>query len=304
MKRIRFSCCALCAFAVAWLAVSSARLSAQEPIPQKPSAPADATKAAPEQDPVAAMQKAFADAQMVVDVKAQTITMPCVIGQPADPIEFLLVHERGKTHEALFVTKVKASLLNGAFLLLGYEPGKNARSVERVPLPTPEEVAKGAPMVDIFPPEGMKVWFTAKWKRVDDEGNEEAMAAAVEDMILDLATERSIEDIEWIYLGGNMAPLYRNEPPVFIGDYEGNLASTIYRSPPNHLVTAKHSGADDDERWWLTELVPPPGTEVTLTIHRQRPQLVIDRDQRIEKRRAADAADKGKDVAAPPQTKR
>ena len=86
----------------------------------------------PPQDPVADMLKAIKDAGLVVDTAAKTIVVPAVMGRPADPIEFVLVHRRGKGHETLFVTDVKASILNAAMLLIGFQPGENAKSVERV----------------------------------------------------------------------------------------------------------------------------------------------------------------------------
>ena len=251
----------------------------------------------PPQDPVADMLKAIKDAGLVVDTAAKTIVVPAVMGRPADPIEFVLVHRRGKGHETLFVTDVKASILNAAMLLIGFQPGENAKSVERVPLPTPEEVAKGALLADTFPPKGMNVWFVARWKKTDLEGKEIDVEVPVEDLILDLATQRAIEDVDWIYLGGNLAPLYRNEPPVFIGDYEGNLVSQVYRAPANHLVTVRHAAADDDERWWITELAPPPDTPVQLVISREQPKLHQERAERIQKRKAAEAAAAPKDGA-------
>ncbi|MBI5852536.1 MAG: hypothetical protein HZB39_16105 [Planctomycetes bacterium] len=268
-RRVRAVPCAVCAVLLVLGAVT-----AQD---GKPSAP---------QDPVAEMNKTLADAGLVVDTKGKTIVVPAVMGRPADPIEFVLVHKRGKAHEALFVTDVKASILNTAFLLLGFTPGENAKSVERDPLPTAEEVAAGVPFADVFPPKGMNVWFTVRWKKVDADGNEVGLEVALEDLILDLATQRSIEDVEWIYLGGNLAPLYRNEPPVFIGDYEGNLVSQVYRAPPNHLVTVSHKAADDDERWWLTETVPPPDTPIEFVVHKDKPKLHVERDAAIAKRRA------------------
>lgn len=283
-RRLRVVPCAVCAVL---LAVGAA--TAQE---EKPKAP---------QDPVAEMMKTLADAGLVVDTRQKTIVVPAVMGRPADPVEFVLVHKRGKAHEALFVTDVKASILNAAFLLLGFTPGENAKSVERDPLPTAEEVAAGVPFADVFPPKGMNVWFTVRWKKVDAEGNEVGMEVALEDLILDLATQRAIEDVEWIYLGGNLAPLYRNEPPVFVGDYEGNLVSQVYRAPANHLVTVSHKAADDDERWWITETAPPPDTPIEFVVHKDKPKAHVERDERIQKRRAAEKAAEKNDAGKDPK---
>src|SRR5262252_6442978 len=83
-----------------------------------------------------AMQKQLADEHIAVDAKAQTITIQAVMNQPPDPIEYLLIHKRGKRHEAVFITNSKPSVLNAAFLLLGFAPGKNATAKEKSPPPT------------------------------------------------------------------------------------------------------------------------------------------------------------------------
>ncbi len=250
------------------------------------------------QDPLQQMQKLFEENGIRLDPKAKTITVDAEVGRPDQPLEFLLIHQRGKTHEALFVCKAKASVLNAAFLALGYEKGENARVVDKDPLPTPEEVAKGAPIFDVFPPKGMGVWFTVRWKRVNDEGDEVQMEAPVEDLVLDLVTEKPVVDASFIYLGGNMAPMYRDEPPVFMGDYEGNLISVVYKSPPNHLVTMHHERANDDQIWWQTEMCPPIGTPVEFVIHRSEPKAHQERRARHEAAKKAAAKD-GEGDAAP-----
>jgi hypothetical protein len=238
------------------------------------------------QDPLQQMRKLFEENGIRLDAKQKSITVDAEVGRPDQPLEFLLIHQRGKTHESLFVCKAKASVLNAAFLALGYEKGENARVVDRDPLPTPEEVAKGAPIFDVFPPKGMNVWFTVRWTRVNEDGDEVQMEAPVEDLVLDLVTEKPVADASFIYLGGNMAPMYRDEPPVFMGDYEGNLISVVYKSPPNHLVTMHHERANDDQIWWYTEACPPIGTPVEFVIHRQEPAAHKARRERLAKEKA------------------
>jgi hypothetical protein len=253
--------------------------------------------AQPAPDPLADMMKLFAEAGIVLDTEARTVSVPCEIGHPDQPLEFLLCHRRGKAHEALLLTQVKASVLNAALIALGLEPGKNARIVDKDPMPTIEQIENGAAMFDIFPPEGTAVWFTVSWEK---EPGGERQEVPAEDMILDLTTEQSVDAPSWIYLGGNTAPIYRNEPPVFVGDFEGNLISIVYKTPPNHLVTMRHERASNDQIWWLTELVPPPGTPVRLTIHCRKPPVVEKRDaQRKKTGDGAPAPDK-----APPDPKK
>jgi hypothetical protein len=68
-----------------------------------------------------------------------------------------------------------------------------------------------------------------------------------------------------------MARLYKNDPEVFVGDYEGNLVSSCYMSPPNHIVTMRHARASDDHNWVPNPAVcPPPSSKVKITFHVRR----------------------------------
>src|SRR5262249_13063388 len=126
-------------FAVAALVVAAC---AQEPKPQ-PQPPVQVS-ASDTRKLAEAMQQQFAAEGIAVDPKARTVTIKAVMNQPPDPIEYLLIHKRGKRHEALFITGSKPSVLNAALLLLGLQPGKNASYKEKNPPPSIEEIEKGA----------------------------------------------------------------------------------------------------------------------------------------------------------------
>lgn len=267
-------------FSAQWCAVFAASvLAAQEPQPKPdPVAPQP-------QDPAAAlqeMQAQFAKEGLVLDVKAGTLTVPAVMNAPQDALEYILIHRRGKRHEAMLWTKAKPSVLNGAMLLLGFTPGQNAKAEEIVPFPSIEEVEKGAETVKVTPPKGMNVWFTVKWTTAEGK----VVEYCLEDLLLDLTTQRPVAGCSWVYIGGRMGQLYRNEPEVFVADFEGNLVSSCYMTPDNHLVTIVHERGRDQHNWWLTSKVPEPDTEVLFTIHRQQPKLHQEREARLAKEAA------------------
>ncbi len=256
--------------------------------PKKPVPPPAA------QDPEAAAQKVlgevlaqFEKEGIKLDGKAQTLTIKATVNQPRDPIEYLLVNRRGKRHEAMFWTPSKASVLNAAMLMLGLEQGKNANYVEKDPPPTLEEIEKGADPLIVTPPQGKPFWMTVRWK--DGEGK--VKEHCVEDLLLDLATEKPVTECSWVYLGGRMAQIYKNEPEVFVADFEGNFVSVCYMSPDNHLGTMVHERSRDDQNWWLTDVLPPPETEVEVVIHKTEPKLHVERSKRL-------AAEKAKEEAA------
>lgn len=263
------------------------RPGAQEPGPKVPTPPPPTAEQL-----LAEMQAQFAKEGLELDAKAGTLSIKAFVNEARDPIEYLLVHRRGKRHEAVFWTSAKASLLNGALLLLGLEQGKNATYKEVEPLPTLEEVQAGAETVIVTPPQGKPFWITAHW--TDAEG--ETKACCVEDLLLDLGAGKAVASTAWIYLGGRMAQIYRNEPEVYIADFEGNLFSVCYLSPDNHLATMVHERSRDDQNWLVTELLPPVDTEVKLVVHKQKPKLAVEREARLAKANA-DAAAKGEGKA-------
>ena len=72
-----------------------------------------------------------------VDLEHKTVTIPVVVNrQLQDPVEYLLIHRRGKRHEAIFYTESQPSVLNGALLMIGFEQGKNASVKDIEPPPT------------------------------------------------------------------------------------------------------------------------------------------------------------------------
>ncbi len=270
--------------------LSFASLKAQDP--QKPAVP----PAAPDpQKVLAEVLQQFQKEGIVLDSKAQTVSVPAMVNHPQDPIEYLLIHKKGKRHEAVFVTKSKPSVLNAALLMLGMQPGKNASYVEKDPAPTLEEVQKGADPIIVTPPQGMPFWMTVRWKT--PEGKQEEYC--VEDMVLDLGKQKPLANCAWVYLGGRMAKIYKDDPEVYIADFEGNLISICYLSPDNHLATMVHDNARDDQNWWTTTLLPPPETEVQFVFHRLMPPLHVEREKRLQKEAAEAKAAEAKDAKEP-----
>lgn len=263
----------------------------EKPPPQPPAAPQGQDPKAQAQKVLAEVLAQFEKEGIRLDGKAQTLTIKAVANKPRDPIEYLLVHRRGKRHEAMFWTASKASVLNAAMLMLGLEQGKNASYVEKDPPPTLEDIEKGVDPLIVTPPQGKPFWMTVRWKDALGETKEHC----VEDLLLDLAAEKPVGECSWVFLGGRMAQLYKDEPEVFVADFEGNFLSVCYMSPDNHLATMVHERARDDQNWWLTDLVPPPETEVELVFHKQKPKLHVERDKRLAAEKAKAAPEKDKE---------
>ena len=240
---------------------------------------------------VAEMMKTFQENGIALDAKKGTVTIPAVVNSPRDPIEYLLIHEKGKKHEAVFVTEAQPSILNAALLAIGFEPGKNASYVEKDPPPTLEEVRSGVDPLIITAPKGKPFFMTARWKDADGKQVEHC----VEELLLDLTTQEPMGLCEWVYMGGRMAVLYKGEPEVYMADLEGNLISVCYLLPDNHLGTMSHERARDDQNWWTTNLLPEGGTEIEFVFHNTEPARRVEWRKKQAKK-AAEAKD-----AKPPE---
>ncbi|MCR9245658.1 MAG: YdjY domain-containing protein [bacterium] len=274
----------------------------QDPAPAPKKKATDEPPAAA-QDPkqlYAEMLAKFKEQGIELDLKQKSVSVPAIANYPRDPVEYLLIHQRGKRHEAMFITKAQPSILNGALLLVGLQRGKNASVRDIEPFPTREEVEAGAETTVVTPPVGKPFWMTVNW--LDEDG--ERVEHCVEDLLLDLTTQEPVQDASWVYLGGRMARIYKNDPEVYVADYEGNLVSICYLLPDNHLATMRHKDARDDQNWWLSDDVPEPGTEVRFVFHAKKPKLLVERDKRraaaLKKeaaKAAAEQAGQGKEPA-------
>lgn len=242
------------------------------------------------QDPAAVLKEVLASFEkegLKLDAKKRSVTIPVVVNTPQDPIEYLLIHKRGKKHESVFWTETKPSILNAALLMIGLEKGKNATYVEKDPPPTLEQIQNGADPLTITSPKGKPYYMTVRWTTPEKQVEE----FCIEDLILDLTTREPIGRCEWVYLGGRMAQLYTDDPEVYIADFEGNLISICYLTPDNHLGTMVHERARDDQNWWTTNKLPEPGTAMEFTFHAVASPLHVKRQERLR------AAKQRKDAA-------
>lgn len=246
------------------------------------------------QDPQAVLKEvmeSFKKEGIKLDPKARTVTIPAVVNTPQDPVEYLLIHRRGKKHESVFVTQSKPSIINAALLMIGLEKGKNATFVEKNPAPTLEEVQNGTDPLIVTPPKGKRYYMTVRWTTPEKQ----VVEYCVEDLMYELTMGEPMGRCEWIYLGGRMAQLYKDDPEVYIADFEGNLISVCYLSPDNHLGTMSHERARDDQNWWTTTKLPEPGTAVDFIFHALEPAIHAEREKRLlaaDKKAKAEAATK------------
>jgi hypothetical protein len=245
----------------------------------KPATPQDAAKKSALAKAKKQMLALFEKFDIQFDAKKKTLTIPVVLNSPTNDLEFLLIHRIGKTHEALLVTEAKPSVINSGLLLLGLKPGQNASFKKKEPQPSEAELRKGADPFVIVPPSGTEIYMTVSYKTEDAK----TITRPVDDLLLDWQVNLPVANHKWIYIGGREGKIYRNEPDVYIADYEGNLISTCYKYPNNHMFTIVHERARDEMNWAKTAACPPPGTVMKLTFHVTKPPIIAAREVRMNR---------------------
>lgn len=219
----------------------------QEPVP--------AERPAPGTGQAAELGAALARDGLELDLAAGMLSVPASVRIKNDLLEYLLVAPNGAAHESLFLTEVRPSLLNAALLLLGVEPGQNARAVELTTLD-----ARGRPQREIHPPAGDGFFLYAGWR----EGGE-TYFFRVEDLVRNLASGRSLRRHRWVYLGSRFVALKPGAPESFVADVDGNLINLSFFFQGNTLLSAALPECEEQTIWAANEwLLPEMGAPVRL----------------------------------------
>jgi len=158
-------------------------------------------------------------------------------------LEYLIVSDKGKTHESLLSTKIDPYDIQVAMLLLGIKPAEKADSEP------PGQITRGylssAPEL-----KGEKISLFLSWPghRVRAEG-----------LIWNLDKNAAMTDGPWTYNGSEM---YAGR---FLAEVDGSIAALVRDS--GALVNNPRPGNDDDQIWEVySKATPPVGTPVDVTI--------------------------------------
>ena len=181
----------------------------------------------------------------------RSISFPCTVNMTEGLLEYAIVHENGKIHEALLSTKAQPVDLNVALKLLHFEPSQELfmildedyRPTGKFP-EVPEETRHAA-----------RVEILLSWK--DASGKDHT--AALNDWITNSRTKTPVAAAPWVYGGSCL------HHGVFQAQAMGDIAA-VYT---NRTALFNFPGKDrsNDEVWIPTpEKTPPVGTPVTVTI--------------------------------------
>lgn len=222
-------------------------------------APAPARPVAPPAQGDDALGQALAKEGLRLDRQAGVLALPAQVLIKNDLLEYLLVGPNGAAHESLFLTGVRPSLVNAALLVLGVEPGTNAKLVETGALDP-----RGRPERRVEAPTGDGFYLYAAWREAG-----ETYFFRIEDLVRNLASGRSLRRHRWVYLGSRFQALKKDAPESFLADVEGNLVNLCFFFQGNTLLTAAPEECYQQTIWAANEwLLPERGQPVSLLFAR------------------------------------
>lgn len=192
----------------------------------------------------------FQIGEIVFDRNLREIRFPAEVNMTEGSLEFLIVHEKGKVHEALLATKISPTHLNLAFTLLRYKP-----SPELYPLPAEEGgAAVKFPDVPVEIKDGARIAIEVEWS---EDGKLRRLP--VNEWVQHGEKADDMPAGPWVY-GGSEVVEGKYQPEV-----TGDIAA-IYLSDS---ALINYPGADNtnDDVWApFPKRVPPKGTKVTVIL--------------------------------------
>lgn len=188
------------------------------------------------------------------DAKTREIRLPATVNmREGGPVEYLLVHEKGKVHESILTTAVPPLHLQIAMKLLRYRAGYGDVFNRFLP---PEALEKeGGKEAD----RGETVSFTFQ-----AEGRAEQ---PVYELVMDGESAEAMTPGGWIYTGSTV------EDGRFMAEAEGSIVAIYLDSLA--LFNMTRDGADIDERWGARHnAIPEIGTKGVFTIRAGEPRAI------------------------------
>jgi hypothetical protein len=231
-------------------------LAKHEPAPENAVAvqPEEKAEEKPAARPEASVQK-LADGTMqigdiIFDPKTRQVRVPCTVNMNEGLLEFAVVHENGKIHESLLITKASALHINIAMKLLRYVASEELYAIEK---------ERGV-LSDQFPEVEEKVRKAARVSlSIEWQHEGKAKKVPISDWIMHTRTTKPMSTEPWVY-GGSM--MYEGH---FVAEQNGDIAAIFVSRGSLFLYPGKDNS--NDEMWLAnTKRIPPQGTSVFFLI--------------------------------------
>jgi hypothetical protein len=172
------------------------------------------------------------------DKISNTISFPATVNLRDETVEYAVVHKTGKTHESIFRTDARSQDVQIAALLLGWKP-----------VMTNLFGADGKAL-----PRGEKVLVEESWTNAGAR-----VQCAMEDLILNRETKKTLPQGEWIYNGSNFSE------GAFTAQRDGSIVSI--HIDPDALINNPRPGRENDDLYVPDAgKLPPFGAPVEILI--------------------------------------
>lgn len=183
-----------------------------------------------------------------VDQLSSTVTVNGKVEMAEGVLEYAVVNDQGKLHEALLSTTVQPYYLHVAMLLMGVREVINAPA-QAPPGQITAEYLANAPKL-----EGDSIKITVSW--VEPDGA--AVEKPLEDLILEM--EKPMPKATWFYNG---SMVFRGR---FLAQQDRSIVALL--SDPSALINNRSPDRDKDGAWAVnTKSVPAVNTPVQIRFH-------------------------------------
>jgi len=180
----------------------------------------------------------FQVGQVTLNKSNRTVTFPASVNLRDETVEYAVVHKTGKTHESIFKTDARPRDIHVAVLLLGVKPVMtNSFGAD----------GKG-------PPPGDKVFIEVSWTN-----NGARVSCAIEDLVLNRETRKTLGRGAWIYNGSNFSE------GAFTAQRDGSIVS-IHIDPDALMNNPRPGRENDDLHVPNAAELPAIGAPVEITI--------------------------------------
>ncbi len=187
---------------------------------------------------------------VVLDRKNREIRFPAKVNMAEGLIEYVVILQKGKAHEALLMTSIVPTDLNVAFVLLRYAPSPELFSqIDETGHPTGIYPEVSAPVKA-----SARITMEAEWS---DNGT--TRRVPINEWLRDTAKDAALAPGPWLYTGSSLAE------GKFIPDLSGDIAAIMLDS--NAMIN--YPGTDNEQggNWFaFPKRVPPVGTNITVII--------------------------------------
>lgn len=197
----------------------------------------------------------FKMGEIEFDTKERTLTFPARVNMNQGNLEYLLVAEHGKVHEALLATPVQPFYLNVVLLLMKFEKVEiffpelqDPKNKKQLPKPVLKETNS----------------FECKLSWKDQDGK--MQTSLLTDWIHNTLTKKPAPRTRWAYTGSVV-----DGNGSFLSQLEGSILACY--TDPVSMINSPLDGNDNDEIWLPAPKLPPVDTSVQVTFFPYRDEV-------------------------------